>query len=95
MKKNNMGKLLGIALVVAIISTGLFYRLFAMKANSQTGHHAGGRGQGSESRHRADARPISKPFPGRPSSFPRAPIGTPEEVIGNTVFDPMAKKNRC
>ncbi len=37
MKKDNMGKLLGVALVVAIICTGLFYMLFAMKANSQTG----------------------------------------------------------
>ena len=37
MKKNNVGKLLGVALVVAIICTGLFYMLFAMKANSQSG----------------------------------------------------------
>ena len=37
MKKNNMGKLLGVALVVAIMCTGLFYMMFAMKANSQTG----------------------------------------------------------
>lgn len=37
MKKDNMGKLLGVALVVAIICTGLFYMLFAMKANSQSG----------------------------------------------------------
>ena len=37
MKTNNMGKLLGVALVVAIMCTGLFYMMFAMKANSQTG----------------------------------------------------------
>ena len=37
MKKDNMGKLLGVALVVAIMCTGLFYMLFAMKANSETG----------------------------------------------------------
>ena len=31
MKKNNLGKLLGIALVVAIVATGVFYGLFVDK----------------------------------------------------------------
>ncbi len=39
MKKSKAGKLLGVALVVAIICTGLFYMLFAMKANSQSGNY--------------------------------------------------------
>ena len=56
MKKNNMGKLLGVALVVAIICTGLFYMLFAMKANSQTGTHDGGGREGSKGRHGAEGR---------------------------------------
>jgi Flp pilus assembly protein CpaB len=37
MKKNNLLTLLGIALVVAIVSTGLFYGLFVNKLSSSTG----------------------------------------------------------
>jgi pilus assembly protein CpaB len=37
MKKNNLLKLLGIAFVVAIISTGIFYGLFVNKLSSNTG----------------------------------------------------------
>ena len=37
MKKNNMLKLLGIAFVVAIASTGIFYGLFVNKLSSSTG----------------------------------------------------------
>ena len=37
MRKNNVVKLLGIALVVAIISTGLFYGLFVNKLSSNAG----------------------------------------------------------
>ena len=37
MKKKNLLTLLGIALVVAILSTGLFYGLFVNKLNSSTG----------------------------------------------------------
>ena len=37
MKKNNMLKLLGIAFVVAILSTGIFYGLFVNKLSSSTG----------------------------------------------------------
>ena len=43
MKKNNMLKLLGIAFVVAILSTGIFYGLFVNKL----------------SRARAAAKPLS------------------------------------
>ena len=56
MKKDNMGKLLGVALVVAIICTGLFYMLFAMKANSQTGTTMVVAAKAAEGRHGADAR---------------------------------------
>ena len=38
MKKNNLVKLLGIAFVVAIISTGVFYGLFVSKLSSNTGN---------------------------------------------------------
>ena len=37
MKQNNLAKLLGIALVVAIIATGVFYGLFVTKLSSNTG----------------------------------------------------------
>jgi Flp pilus assembly protein CpaB len=37
MKQNNLGKLIGIALVVAIIATGVFYGLFVTKLSSSTG----------------------------------------------------------
>jgi pilus assembly protein CpaB len=37
MKKNNLYKLLGIAFVVAIVSTGVFYGLLAPKLSSSTG----------------------------------------------------------
>ena len=37
MKQNNLLKLLGIALVVAIIATGVFYGLFVSKLSSNTG----------------------------------------------------------
>jgi len=35
MKQNNLAKLLGIALVVAIIATGIFYGLFVTKLRQQ------------------------------------------------------------
>lgn len=38
MKKNSMLKLLGIALVVAIVSTGIFYGLFVPKLSSNVGN---------------------------------------------------------
>ena len=37
MNKNNLMKLFGVGLVVAIISTGLFYGLFASRLTSSTG----------------------------------------------------------
>ena len=91
MKKNNMGKLLGVALVVAIICTGLFYMLFAMKANSQTGTTL------------VVAAKVLKPgtvlvaadLKTIPWPVPQLPLGAhqdPKEVIGSTVFDSMAQE---
>ena len=37
MKKNNLLKLLGIAFVVAIAATGIFYGLFVNRLSSNTG----------------------------------------------------------
>jgi Flp pilus assembly protein CpaB len=90
MKKNNMGKLLGVALVVAIVCTGLFYMLFTMKANSQTGTTL------------VVAAKLLKPgtvltptdVKTIPWPVPQLPLGAhsdPKEVIGTTVFDSMAQ----
>ena len=58
MKKNNLVKLLGIALVVAIVSTGIFYGLFVNKLSEQHRERqdAGGGRQAAEGRHGAAGR---------------------------------------
>jgi len=89
MKKNNMGKLLGVALVVAIMCTGLFYMMFAMKANSQTGTPmvVAARALNAGTVLKAeDLKTINWPV----SQLPPGAHRNPQEVIGNTVFDPMA-----
>lgn len=89
MKKNNMGKLLGVALVVAIICTGLFYMLFAMKANSQTGTSmvvAAKALKAGTVLKAEDLKTINWPV----SQLPPGAHRNPQDVIGNTVFDPMA-----
>ena len=89
MKKNNLGKLLGVALVVAIICTGLFYMLFAMKANSQSGISmvvAAKALKAGTVLKAEDLKTINWPVQQLPPGAHR----DPQEVIGNTVFDPMA-----
>ncbi len=89
MKKDNMGKLLGVALVVAIICTGLFYMMFAMKANSETGAQivvAAKALKAGTVLKAEDLKTINWPA----SQLPPGAHRNPEEVIGNTVFDPMA-----
>jgi len=89
MKKNNMGKLLGVALVVAIMCTGLFYMMFAMKANSQTGIQmvvAAKALKAGTVLKAEDLKTINWPIQQLPPGAHR----NPQEVIGNTVFDPMA-----
>jgi len=91
MKKDNMGKLLGVALVVAIICTGLFYMLFAMKANSQTGTTlvvAAKALKPGMVLTPADLKTIRWPVPELPPGAHR----DPQEIIGNTVFDFMAQE---
>jgi pilus assembly protein CpaB len=90
MKKDNMGKLLGVALVVAIICTGLFYMLFAMKANSQSGTTmvvAAKALKAGMVLTPADLKTISWPTPQLPPGAHR----DPQEIVGNTVFDAMAQ----
>ena len=89
MKKDNMGKLLGVALVVAIICTGLFYMMFAMKANSETGAQmvvAAKALKAGTVLKAEDLKTINWPA----AQLPPGAHRNPQEVIGNTVFDPMA-----
>jgi pilus assembly protein CpaB len=89
MKKNNMGKLLGVALIVAIMCTGLFYMMFAMKANSQTGTPmvvAAKALKAGTVLKAEDLKTINWPV----AQLPPGAHRDPQEIIGNTVFDPMA-----
>lgn len=92
MKKNNTLKLLGIAFVVAIVATGIFYGLFAGKMSSNTG---------SGKMLVLAAKPLKPgtvlqatdvklmPWPG--DQLPKGAFGNSEDVIGNTVFDPIGE----
>lgn len=88
MKKNNLYKLLGIAFVVAIISTGIFYGLFVNKLSSNSGNGkmlviaAKALKPGTV----VQASDVTLlPWPG--DQLPKGTFGRADEVIGNTVFD--------
>jgi pilus assembly protein CpaB len=92
MKKNNLLKLLGIALVVAIVSTGIFYGLFVGRLASSPGNgktlvvaakalKVGTQLQGG------DVKTIPWPSDQLPQGF----YGTIDQVVGNTVFDPIGE----
>ena len=92
MKKNNLVKLLGIAFVVAIISTGIFYGLFVNKLSSNTGNgkmlvvaaktlKAGTVLQATD----------VKLVPWLGPDLPKGGFGTIEEVAGNSVFDTIGE----
>jgi Flp pilus assembly protein CpaB len=88
MKKNNLLKLLGIAFVVAIVTTGIFYGLFVNKLSSST---SSGKNIVVAARPlksgtvvtAADIRTIQWPE----VHTPKGTFETPEQVIGKTVFD--------
>jgi pilus assembly protein CpaB len=88
MKKNNLVKLLGIALVVAIISTGLFYGLFVNKLSSNVG-------SGNTLVVAAKAlKPGTvlqssdvKTIPWAAAELPKGNFGKVDDVVGSTVFD--------
>jgi pilus assembly protein CpaB len=88
MKKNNTLKLLGIAFVVAIVSTGIFYGLFASKLSSSTSSgktvvvatHALRSGAVVAA---ADVKTIE--WPG--VAIPKGTFEKPDQVIGKTIFD--------
>ena len=88
MKKNNMLKLLGIAFVVAILSTGIFYGLFVNKLSSSTGSGktvvvAAHPLKSGTLIAAADVKTIQ--WPGLQT--PKGTFERPDQVIGKTVFD--------
>jgi pilus assembly protein CpaB len=93
MKKNNMLKLLGIAFVVAILSTGIFYGLFVNKLSSNTGNgktvvvaaHPLKSGAVIAS---ADVKTIQ--WPG--SQTPKGAFERADQVVGKTVFDAIGEE---
>jgi pilus assembly protein CpaB len=88
MKKNNLLKLLGIAFVVAIIATGVFYGLFVSKMTSNTG----------SGKMLVIAAKTLKPntvvqltdvklVPWMGDQLPKGAFGSVAEVVGKTVFE--------
>src|ERR1700733_11081999 len=91
MKKNNLLKLLGIAFVVAIASTGIFYGLFVNKLSSNTGGKlivvaAKNLRPGTVLQ---DAHLKTIPWPSE--ELPKSAFESPSQVVGNTAFDPIGK----
>lgn len=93
MKKNNMLKLLGIAFVVAIVSTGIFYGLFVNKLSSSTGSGktvvvAAHPLKSGALIAAADVKTIQWPGP----QTPKGTFEKPDDVIGKTVFDAIGEE---
>jgi Flp pilus assembly protein CpaB len=92
MKKNNLLKLLGIAFVVAIVSTGIFYGLFVNKLSSSTGSGkmlvvAARELKPGTVLQAADVKLI--PWP--EAQLLKGGFGSVSEVTGNTVFDVISE----
>lgn len=92
MKKNNLIKLLGIALAVAIVSTGIFYGLFVSKLSSSTGSGkvlvvAAKMLQPGAILQAQDLKTISWPA----EQLPKGAFGSVSEVAGNTVFETIGE----
>jgi pilus assembly protein CpaB len=90
MKKNNLVKLLGVALVVAIIATGIFYGLFVNRLSSSTGT---GRTLVVAAKPLKPGTIVAvadvKTIPWPTDQLPKGAYETPDQVAGNTVFDPI------
>jgi pilus assembly protein CpaB len=92
MKKNNLLKLLGIALVVAIVSTGVFYGLFVNSLSSsirsgKTLVVAAKPLKTGTQLQDTDLKTIPWPADPLPPGF----YGAVGDVIGSTVFDPIGE----
>jgi pilus assembly protein CpaB len=92
MKQNNLAKLIGIALVVAIIATGVFYGLFVGKLSSSTGN---GKMVVVASRPIPAGTVLAeKDLQSIPWSGEQTPSGAFEaapQVLGHTVLEPLAQ----
>jgi pilus assembly protein CpaB len=92
MKKNNLVKLLGIAFVVAIVATGVFYGLFVSKMTSNSGN-----GKMLV----VAARPLKpgtvlqavdvRVVPWLGDQLPKGSYGSAADVSGKTVFDAIGQ----
>ena len=90
MKKNNLVKLLGVALVVAILATGIFYGLFVNRLSSST---VTGKTLVIAAKPLKPGTVVAvadlKTIPWPADQFPKGAYETPDQVAGNTVFDPI------
>jgi pilus assembly protein CpaB len=92
MKKNNLFKFWGIAFVVAIIATGIFYGLFVSKMTSNTGNGkmlvvaAKGLKPGTVLQ-TTDVKLV----PWQGEQLPKGAFGSAEDVTGKTVFDAIGE----
>lgn len=96
LKKNNLIKLLGVALVVAIMATGLFYGLFVNRMSSSTGN-----GEASDKVLVVASRPLKEGTVLQPSDLktiawpteqlPQGAFARVSQVAGNTVSDAVAE----
>jgi Flp pilus assembly protein CpaB len=92
MKKNSMLKLLGIALVVAIISTGVFYGLFVNKLSSNAGS---GKTLVVAAKEIKAGRVLAaedlKTIPWPADELPKGASETIPQVAGKTVIDALSE----
>ncbi len=93
MNKNNLMKLLGVALVVAIISTGLFYGFFASRLSSSTGSgHTLVVAARALKAGTVIAETDVKTVPWPAERLPKGGYEAVDAVVGNTVFDPIGNE---
>jgi Flp pilus assembly protein CpaB len=92
MKKNSMAKLLGIALVVAMISTAVFYGLFVSKLSSNAGS---GKTLVIAAKEIKAGRVLAaddlKTIPWPADDLPKGASQTTDQVAGKTVLDGLSE----
>lgn len=92
MKKNNLLKLLGIAFVVAIVSTGIFYGLFVnkLKSNIDSGKMLVVAAKALKPG--MVLQPVDvKLIPWPAGQLPKDAYASVDQVVGNTVFDTIGE----
>src|SRR5580692_10861301 len=92
MNKNNLVKLLGVALLVAIISTGLFYGLFATRLSSSTGGHTMVVAARALKPGTVIADADLKTIPWAGDHLPKGMYEGPAQVVGTTVFNAIGNE---